>query len=376
MRQAGETKAGNKRRESKTVKVELGEREYKIVVSNGAIGSFAGSAIGRLCKRAMIVTNRKVDRLYGEELLAGLGKAKVDTEKIIIADGEKYKRIETVMKIHDRLVNGSYDRDSMVIALGGGVTGDMAGFASATYLRGIRYVQVPTTLLAQVDSSVGGKTGVNHPLGKNLIGAFHQPSLVVADTATLGSLPRRELLCGIAEVIKYGAIASSRFFSYLEKSMSALLNLDGREIINSVARSCTIKAEVVADDELEKGRRAILNFGHTAGHALEAVTGYKKYKHGEAVAIGMSIAAKLSMIKGYIDKKSVQRIDRLILSAGLPIDLPKNIDRDEMISAMGHDKKVKDGAIRFSLLDKIGNCRLPEKVDVKDINNAMLLRNQ
>lgn len=303
----------------------------------------------------MIVSNRRVFGLYGGKLAEGLEKAGVRWEKTLLAEGERYKTIESVMEIHDRLIEGKFGRDGLLIALGGGVVGDIAGFAAATYMRGVKIVQVPTTLLSQVDSSVGGKTGVNHPLGKNMIGAFHQPSLVIADTGTLATLPKKEILGGAAEIIKYGCIASAGFFRYLEKNIEKLVGLDSATVKYAVRKSCAIKAEVVAGDEREAGRRAILNFGHTIGHAVEALTGYNKYVHGHAVAMGMAAAAALSALKGTLKEKEFERITSLIRRAGLPARLPKGLDEDSLWNAMERDKKAKEGAVRFVLLEGIGN---------------------
>ena len=274
-------------------RVGLGDRSYDIVIGGGLLGAKAGRLIGKLGGRALVVSNRRVYSLYGGRLAEGLEKAGVKWSKTLLPDGEKSKTMRSVSALHDALALGKYDRDALVIALGGGVIGDVAGFAAATYMRGVRFAQVPTTLLAQVDSSVGGKTGVNHPKGKNLIGAFHQPSLVIADVDTLATLPKKEVLGGVSEVIKYGCIADSKFFGWLEKNMEGLVNLAPDVTARAVGVSCRIKARVVESDERETGLRAILNFGHTVGHALEAVTGYTRYIHGHAVAIGMSAAVEL-----------------------------------------------------------------------------------
>jgi 3-dehydroquinate synthase len=260
----------------------------------------------------------------------------------------------------------------LVIALGGGVIGDVAGFASATYMRGVRVAQVPTTLLAQVDSSVGGKTGVNHPKGKNLIGAFHQPSLVIADTDTLATLSKKEVLGGVAEVIKYGCIADSKFFGWLEKNMEGLVNLDPDVTAKAVGVSCRIKARVVESDERETGLRATLNFGHTVGHAVEAVTGYTRYIHGHAVAIGMAAVAELSVIKGTLSGKGRDAVTGLIRRAGLPVTLPGDISSQELINAMQMDKKSKSGSIRFILLHGVGDCRMHADVTRGEIAEAIM----
>ena len=263
-----------------------------------------------------------------------------------------------MQSILDELVAARANRDTTVIALGGGVVGDIAGFAAACYMRGVDFVQVPTTLLAQVDSSVGGKTGVNHPQGKNLIGAFHQPRLVLIDTDTLNTLPDRELRAGIAEVIKYGAICDAEFFDWLEANMGSLLGRDADALAHAIRRSCELKAEVVAADEREAGRRAILNFGHTFGHAIEHCQGYGEWLHGEAVAAGMIMAAKLSSI----DAVDVARLSALVAAAGLPVEPPAIAPADWM-AAMGMDKKVQGKRLRFVLLDAIGTCRVTSDYD-------------
>ena len=276
--------------DTRSITVELGERSYRIVIGNGLLGGgFDLSAYvgGPDC---LVVTNETVEPLYLKALAANfVGK---QLRAISLPDGEAYKTLETVEDILDTLIEGGASRDTTVVALGGGVVGDIAGFAAASYMRGVRFVQAPTTLLAQVDSSVGGKTGVNHPKGKNLIGAFHQPSLVVADTGVLATLPEDEVLCGVAEVVKYGLIADRAFFGWLEKNIAGLVALEPTALVKAVTISCRTKAAVVGRDEREAGERAILNFGHTVGHAVEAVTGYRTWKHGQAVAVGMRAAAE------------------------------------------------------------------------------------
>ncbi len=355
---------------NKKERVELGDRSYDIVIGPKLL-SVAGDKVARIADRVLIVSNRQIFNLYGKTLGNGLGISGFQWDKFLLPDGEKYKTSASVAKIHDRLIKDRYDRDSVIVALGGGVIGDIAGFAAAIYLRGIRFIQIPTTLLAQVDSSVGGKTGVNHPKGKNLIGAFHQPSIVLADIDTLKTLPRAEILCGITEVIKYGCIASGRFFRYLEQNMDALLALKPDVVAHVVKTSCRIKADIVSDDEKEKGRRAVLNFGHTTGHAVEAVTGYKRFKHGYAVAMGMRAAAILSEMRGGLESKDVARITRLIKRAGLPIKIPDDIKESDLLKAMEQDKKVKSGAIRFALLENIGHCEIYSDISRKEIREAL-----
>ncbi|MDX1482493.1 MAG: 3-dehydroquinate synthase [Woeseiaceae bacterium] len=333
----------------RTLTVDLGERSYPIVIGSGLLGGgfdLAEYVPGPDC---LVVTNETVGPLYLERLAGCLGGRSVGT--VALPDGEQHKTLATMSKVIDRLVESGAGRDTTVIALGGGVVGDIAGFAAACYMRGVRFVQVPTTLLAQVDSSVGGKTGVNHPAGKNLVGAFHQPALVLADTDTLATLPVREYRAGLAEVIKYGAIADAAFFAWLEANLDALLDKDAAAIAHAVARSCELKAEVVAEDERESGRRAILNFGHTFGHAIERCQGYGDWLHGEAVAAGMLMAARLSGLAA--DEQ--ERLEALVSRAGLPVAQP-GIQPAELLAAMGHDKKVLDRALRFVLLEKLGSA--------------------
>lgn len=332
-----------------TINVALGERSYPIVIGQGLLGGGFDLGPHLPGEDCLIVSNETVAPLYLDKLVACLGKKKVAS--ITLQDGEAYKNMAAVESILDRLVSSRANRDTTVIALGGGVVGDIAGFAAACYMRGVAFVQVPTTLLAQVDSSVGGKTGVNHAQGKNLIGAFHQPRIVLIDTNTLATLPDRELKAGLAEVIKHGAIADAEFFAWLEEHIEALLDGDPEGLAHAVRRSCEIKAEVVAEDEREAGRRAILNFGHTFGHAIEHCQGYGEWLHGEAVAAGMVMAAELSNI----DAEDKRRIARLIERAGLPVKVPA-IGAARMRAAMGMDKKVLGKQLRFVLLDRLGHA--------------------
>ena len=276
---------------------------------------------------------------------------------VALPDGEIHKTLASFSKIIDALVEGRHDRNTTVVALGGGVVGDIAGFAAASYLRGVRFIQMPTTLLAQVDSSVGGKTAVNHPTGKNLIGAFYQPSCVIADTTVLATLPPRELTAGIAEVIKHGVIYDAEFFGWLEHHVDDVLHLESNAIGYAIRRSCEIKAKVVAADERESGLREILNFGHTFAHALEQVSGYSRWLHGEAVSLGMVMAADLSMREKLLGDAEAQRIKQLLRRTGLPVVVPPDLEPDALLEAMSHDKKVKAGTIRFVVVDRIGNVR-------------------
>ena len=347
---------------NRTLTVELGDRSYPIVIGRGLLGGsfdLARYVTGNDC---LIVTNKTVAPLYLQQLRADLDGCSIGV--LELPDGEEFKTSETANSILDALVQARAGRDTTVIALGGGVVGDITGFAAACYMRGVAFIQVPTTLLAQVDSSVGGKTGVNHPKGKNLIGAFHQPKIVLIDTDTLSTLPDRELRAGLAEVIKHGAIADRAFFEWLELNMDALLAKDPDALAHAVQRSCEIKAEVVAADERESGRRAILNFGHTFGHAIEHCQGYGDWLHGEAVAAGMVMAGELSGLDG--DDKL--RLKRLVASAGLPT-APPSAGSKVLRDAMGLDKKVQHKQMRFVLLKALG-----ESYITSDYDEAQLLR--
>lgn len=349
----------------------LGSRSYDIIIGESLLGDKAGRLVAGLGGRVLMVSNRKVFGLYGRRLGEGLTKAGVKWEKLLLPDGEEFKTMETAGRIHDRLVEGKYDRDCLALALGGGVIGDITGFAAATYMRGVRFAQAPTTLLAQVDSSVGGKTGVNHPKGKNLIGAFHQPSLVISDVGALATLPEKEVLGGVAEVIKYGCIGSAGFFRYLEKHVEELVALQPGVTAYCVEVSCRMKAEIVGADERESGLRAILNFGHTAGHAVEAVTRYKRFTHGHAVAMGMAVAASLSRMKGGLGAAEAERVISLIRRAGLPAEIPRDIEPGALLAAMERDKKAKAGVVRFALLDGIGKCSVRGDVTRGEVLEAL-----
>lgn len=334
---------------SRTINVELGDRSYPIVIGSGLLGGGFDLTPHLAGPDCLVVSNTTVAPLYLDSLMADLDGAAV--ESISLPDGESFKTIATATTVLDGLVGSRANRDTTVIALGGGVVGDIAGFAAACYMRGVAFIQVPTTLLAQVDSSVGGKTGVNHAQGKNLIGAFHQPKIVLIDIGTLTTLPDRELRAGLAEVIKYGAIADMAFFAWLEENMPALLGKDADALAYAVQRSCEIKAEVVAADEREAGQRAILNFGHTFGHAIEHCQGYGEWLHGEAVAAGMLMAAELSGISN----TDLPRFRALIEAAGLPV-APPAIGSQAMLDAMGMDKKVVQKQLRFVLLNELGQA--------------------
>jgi 3-dehydroquinate synthase len=352
------------------IKVELKERSYPIEIGNSILIDL-GARLKELnlSKKASIITNPTVSSLCGQAVEEGLRRSGFEPSTTSIPDGEEYKTLLWVSHLYDELLTYRLERRSPVIALGGGVIGDMAGFVASTYMRGIPYIQVPTTLLAQVDSSVGGKTGVNHILGKNMIGAFYQPSLVWIDIKTLETLPDRELRAGIAEVIKYGIIRDPEFFSYLEKNIEKVLSLDEAVLTHIIKRSCEIKADVVMKDEKEEGLRAILNFGHTIGHAIETLTNYTTYKHGEAVAIGMFYEAKIAHKMGICNKDIIERLRNLIMRAGLPTKMPE-IASDRILETMQIDKKVKDGGIRMVLPEEVGKVSLRE-IDVSIIKAVL-----
>jgi 3-dehydroquinate synthase len=341
-----------------TITVELGERSYPICIGAGTLGGLGEKLKEmRVGQRIAVITNPVVGKLYQNTVVDALKKAKLQPTVIEIPDGEEHKNLAWVTFLYDRLIDARIERESPLIALGGGVVGDLAGFTAATYLRGIPFVQVPTTLLAQVDSSVGGKTGVNHPSGKNLIGAFYQPKLVWADVHTLATLPRRELLAGLAEVIKYGATLSSPLFDLLERRLDEVLALNDELMIEIVQLCCELKAKVVSEDERETGYRAVLNFGHTLGHAVEMLTEYKRFLHGEAVAIGMAFACKLSAERGHCKPETADRVVALLARAGLPVAIPDEVIGSHLALAVGTDKKTSGGKIKFVCLQDIGRTR-------------------
>ncbi|MCB1928472.1 MAG: 3-dehydroquinate synthase [Rhodocyclaceae bacterium] len=339
----------------RTLKVALGARSYPIHIGDGL--RRRADLILPLLKtpRAMIVSNETVAPLYLDDVVAALAAVGVDAGHIILPDGEAYKDWATLNRIFDGLMAARCERSTTLIALGGGVIGDMVGFAAATFQRGVPFIQLPTTLLAQVDSSVGGKTAINHPLGKNMIGAFHQPRLVLADIATLATLPARELSAGLAEVIKYGLIRDAAFFAWLEDNMARLVARDGDALAYAIECSCANKAEIVAADETEQGVRAILNLGHTFGHAIEAGMGYGEWLHGEAVAAGAMMAAELSRMRGWLTDADVARIEAIHRAAGLPVRGPA-LPIGQYLELMAHDKKVEGGRLRLVLLEGIGRA--------------------
>lgn len=338
-----------------TLTVGLGERSYPIHIGSGLLDSAELLQAHVPRKRAAIISNTTVAPLYLERLQHTLQTAGIGSVAVILPDGEEYKNSETLNLIYDALLKNRCERSTPLIALGGGVIGDMTGYAAATYLRGVPFIQIPTTLLAQVDSSVGGKTGINHPLGKNMIGAFYQPQLVLADTATLNTLPDKELSAGLAEVIKYGLIRDLPFLEWLELNIDKLLARDTAALQYAIARSCRNKAEVVAADERESGERALLNLGHTFGHAIESGMGYGVWLHGEGVAAGTVMAADLSQRLGWIVAQDVARIRKLFGRAGLPVVAP-DLGADRYLELMGLDKKVEGGKMRFVLLKQVGQA--------------------
>ncbi|MCK5122381.1 MAG: 3-dehydroquinate synthase [Methylococcales bacterium] len=345
----------------KELRVELNEKSYPIYIGSGLLQQKALLTKHIKAKQVLIVTNTTVSPLYLDKVVKQLDGFQL--EVIELPDGEQYKNLEHITKVFDKLLENKFSRNATLIALGGGVIGDMGGFAAACYQRGIPFIQIPTTVLAQVDSSVGGKTGVNHPLGKNMIGAFYQPQCVVVDMDVLDTLDDRQLIAGIAEVIKYGLIRDLELFEWLEKNITLLLARDKQALAYVIERSCQNKAEIVAEDEFESGVRAILNLGHTFGHAIETGMGYGKYLHGEAVAIGIGYAADLSKRMGWITDADVKRIIALLKSAKLPVQPPKEMDVSQFIDLMAVDKKNVDGKIRLILLESIGKATLPVSVE-------------
>ncbi|MCJ7555513.1 MAG: 3-dehydroquinate synthase [Gammaproteobacteria bacterium] len=340
-----------------TIEVGLGARSYPIHIGAGLLDRTDILAAAIPGRDVLVVTNTVVAPLYLERVCNTLSGYKV--RQLVLPDGEAHKTLETAGRILDALVQGGYARDATVLALGGGVVGDMAGFAAACYQRGIAFLQTPTTLLAQVDSAVGGKTAVNHPQGKNLIGAFHQPIAVIADTDTLNTLPDRELRAGLAEVIKYGAILDAPFLDWLQENMSALLAREPQALAQAIRRCCELKARVVELDEKEHGCRAILNLGHTFAHAIETLSGYGQWLHGEAVAAGMVMAAEFSVATGLLDSAAARRLREIIQQAGLPVSPPVLLPAAFM-QAMSHDKKVLAGRLRLVLLRNLGEAAVTD----------------
>lgn len=353
-----------------SVNVDLGNRSYPVHVGSGLLSrcDLIESVLGN--GRAVVISNDVVAPLYGSRVEELLGAN--FAEQIVLPDGEQHKNLETISRIYDQLMVGKYDRKTTLVALGGGVIGDITGFAAATYQRGVNFIQIPTTLLAQVDSSVGGKTGVNHPQGKNMIGAFYQPRCVLADTDTLSTLPEREVKAGLAEVIKYGLIVDAPFFQWLEDNNEAVLALAAEQLLQVIKTCCEIKADVVARDERESGVRALLNLGHTFGHAIETVSGYGNLLHGETVAMGMVMAADLSHRLGWIDAGAAARV-RAVLeqSYGMPVVPPADITVEQYLDLMASDKKAEAGRIRFVLLKGIGDAVLSADVEQKLLTETL-----
>lgn len=352
------------------VDIELNDRGYPIFIGPNLLSDsdcffpyVAGSAV-------LVVTNETVAPLYLRKIRDALSGLNVS--EMVLPDGEQYKTLDTVNSIFTRLLEQRFDRSSTLLALGGGVIGDITGFAAACYQRGISFIQAPTTLLAQVDSSVGGKTGVNHPLGKNMIGAFHQPKCVVSDTTTLDTLDDRQLSAGLAEVIKYGLVGDLDFYVWLEGNMEALVQRDNDALVYAIERSCRNKAKIVEADERESGRRALLNLGHTFGHAIENAVGYGRWMHGEAVAAGTCLAARMSHKLGWIGKDDLERVENLFRRANLPTERPKDIALDRFLELMSLDKKVMDGTQRLVLLESIGKATVTADFDQEVLKRTIL----
>jgi len=344
-----------------TLHVELGERSYPLYIGRDLFLDSPLLAQHVPGSQVVIISNETVAPLYVERVKHALGERNLITE-VVLPDGEQYKTLDTLGTIFDQVIAANHNRTTTIIAVGGGVVGDMAGFAAACFQRGVNFVQIPTTLLAQVDSSVGGKTAVNHPLGKNMIGAFYQPAAVFIDLNTLQSLPQREIAAGLAEVVKYGLICDLPFYHWLCQHMPKLLAREEAALAEAIERSCAIKARVVATDEREAGLRAILNLGHTFGHAIETAQGYGNWLHGEAVATGMLLALQLSAARGWLVQSEVDTFRDLLLSMSLPVQIPTDMTPDDFVALMARDKKVVDGRLRLVLLQSLGQARLVDDV--------------
>lgn len=356
------------------VEVDLGNRSYPIYIGAGLLDQPDLLQRHIHGKRVLVVTNTTVAPLYLDKTISALtdGNPNVTVESVILPDGEQFKDMDTLMKVFDKAIESRLDRRCTFVALGGGVIGDMCGYAAASYLRGVNFIQIPTTVMAQVDSSVGGKTGINHPLGKNLIGAFYQPQCVLIDTETLNTLPDRELASGLAEVIKYGLIRDAEFFEWQEQNMPLLLARDSTAFTYAIKRSCENKAEVVSQDEKESGLRATLNLGHTFGHAVETGVGYGQWLHGEAVAAGTVMAVDMSHRLGWIDDSLVQRVQKILEQAKLPTLPPETMTVEMFKSIMAVDKKVADGKLRLILLKgPLGNCVFTGDYDQKALDETL-----
>lgn len=345
----------------KKIKVDLGDRSYPIIIGNGIYGN-KNLYRNSNPKNSILVSTKKIKNLKNSSI-----PKRFYSSEILIGDGENFKNLNSCESIYKNLLKNKYSRDCCLLAYGGGVIGDITGYVAATYLRGVNFIQVPTTLLSMVDSSVGGKTGVNHSLGKNMIGAFYQPQSVIIDLDSLKTLPKKEFNAGMAEVIKYGVIYDKQFFEWLEKNKKKIISLDRVSLAKIIATSCKIKAEIVAKDEKESGIRAILNLGHTFGHAIEKNIGYGRWTHGAAVACGMVIASELSEKLGKLSKNDLNRIKNLLSYFDLPIKLPKKLNASKLYEAMKNDKKVLNNKIRLIIPKKIGECFISDKVSKSTI---------
>lgn len=359
---------------TETLQVSLENRSYPIVIGRDILGRL-GEILQeqRFPRRIAVISNSRIDALYGGTVANALEHRGFSLLRFNVPDGEEYKNLKVLETIYDALIDQGFDRGCGLLALGGGVIGDMAGFAAATFLRGIPYVQVPTTLLAQVDSSVGGKTAVNHALGKNLIGAFYQPRLVLIDVTTLATLDRREVAAGLAEVVKYGMIRDRTFFAWLEEQTSSLLALDAQTLIHAIKKACQIKADIVEIDEKEGSIRAFLNFGHTFAHAIESLSGYGQWKHGEAVAAGMMVAAHISAVLGFCREDEVERLRSLLSDLALPV-LPPSYPLEDYLTAIRRDKKIQQGTLTLVLNRGIGDVLLHPIPEPAEIFSTALAR--
>ena len=353
----------------KILNVDLGDKSYPIYIGRDLLSDKTYFEKHISGQQVMVVTNSTVAPIYLDKVIKLLDKFNV--EATILPDGEQYKTLETTKTIFDALLNAKFDRSATLIALGGGVVGDITGFAAASYQRGINLIQIPTTLLSQVDSSVGGKTGVNHELGKNMVGAFHQPQAVIIDVDTLETLNDREFSAGMAEVIKYGLLGNVDFLLELEKNVEAIMNRDKNLIIDAVYRSCEDKANIVAEDEFEHGKRSLLNFGHTFGHGIENILGYGTYLHGEAISIGMYMAAKLSELEGNLSVDDVERVKNILTKAKLPCNIEGEVSSENLIKAMSIDKKAIDGNIRLVLLRSVGDSFITGSYSQENFNKVV-----
>jgi 3-dehydroquinate synthase len=356
--------------DSQQITVDLKDRSYDIVIGSRILQNIGLRVKEFRPSRVALISNKTIYPIYRDRILKSFREYHIDPEIILIPDGEEYKDFLWTYYLYGELLKARFDRNSLLVALGGGVIGDITGFVASTYMRGIRFVQVPTTLLSQVDSSVGGKTGVNHPLGKNMVGTFSQPSLVFIDIDTLRTLPEREFYSGMAEIIKYGVISDGRLFDTLQVDREDIL-AHGDSLVKIIRRSCEIKADVVSKDEREAGLRAILNYGHTIGHAIETVTGYRKYLHGEAISIGMVAAADIAVKMGIMKRQEAERIKELVEMYNLPAHVPDNLNAGDLISAMAIDKKAHAGRLNFVLPESIGTVRIEEDVDKKLIMEVL-----